>query len=98
MTSTALTSRLNSLIDGRKTIHVLINRLSKLPCQPGSDNSEVRVELSAEIHQLLKEQEEELDLLRQEVDDFIVGRDREKEAEKARLEIGVQRLGEDLRL
>lgn len=98
MTSTSLTTRLNTLLDARKTTNVLINRLSKLPCQPGADNSDVRAELSAEIHQLLKEQEEELDLLRQEVDDFIVGRDREKEAEKARLEVGVQRLGEDLRL
>ncbi|KAI9792546.1 MAG: hypothetical protein M1816_002066 [Peltula sp. TS41687] len=100
MTSTSpLTTRLNTLIDARKTTNVLINRLSKLPCQPGIDNNDVRAELSAEIHALLKEQEEELDLLRQEVDDLIVGRgDREKEADKARLEVGVQRLGEDLRL
>ena len=98
MTSVSLTTRLTSLKEARNTTHTLIARLSKLPRQPGSDNSEVRVELSAEIHQLLKEQEEELELLRQDLDDFSVGRDKEKEAEKARLEVGVQRLGEDLRL
>lgn len=98
MTSTTLHSRIVSLTDARKTTHGLIHRLSRLPAQPGIDNSEVRAELSGEIHQLLKEQEEELELLRQEVEDFTVGRDPEREAEKARLEIGVQRLGEDLRL
>lgn len=98
MSSTSLMARLTSLTEARKTTHALITRLSRLPCQPGTDNGDVRTELSAEIHQRLKEQEEELDLLRQEVDDFLVGRNREKEAEKARLEVGVQRLGEDLRL
>lgn len=98
MTTASLQVRLASLNDSRKTTHALIHRLSRFPAQPGSDNSEVRGELSGEIHQLLKGQEEELDLLRQEVDDFVVGRDRDREAEKARLEIGVQRLGEDLRL
>ena len=96
--ATPLPTRLATLTDARKTAHTLINRLAKLPAQPGVDNSEVRGELSGEIHRLLKEQEEELELLQQELEDFTAGRDRDREAEKARLEIGVRRLGEDLRL
>ncbi len=97
-TTASLNARLSALTDARKTTQTLITRLSRLPGHPGSDNSEIRAELSSEIHQLLKEQEEELDLVRQDVEDFVVGRDREKEAERARLDISVQRLGEDLKL
>lgn len=96
MTVIPLPARLLSLKDARKTTNNLITRLSRL--HDNANSSEARVELSAEIHQLLREQEEELELLQQEVEDIIVGRDREREAEKARLEVSVQRLVEDLRL
>ncbi|KAI9886804.1 MAG: hypothetical protein M1823_001374 [Watsoniomyces obsoletus] len=100
-TTASLHARLSALTDARKTTQTLITRLSRLPASPGSsNNSDVRAELSGEIHQLLKEQEEELDLVRQDLEDFVVGRGdrREKEAERARLDISVQRLGEDLKL
>jgi protein transport protein SEC20 len=81
----------------------LINRLSKLSIQPGSsslaDSNDARLELSAEIHQGLKEQEEALELLKQEVDDHVAGaRGVERERERVRLEASVARIGEDLKL
>lgn len=66
----------------------------------------MRVELSAEIHQNLKEQEEEFELLRQEVEDQTdcgnwtsAARRRDSEADKERTALVAQvtRLGEDLR-
>lgn len=66
----------------------------------------MRVELSAEIHQSLKEQEEEFELLRQEVEDQTdrgswtsAARRRDSEADKERTALVAQitRLEEDLR-
>ena len=105
-------ARLTALFDSLKQTQQLITRLSKLSVQPGSDPSnsaecDVRVELGAEIHQGLKEQEEDLDSLRQEVEDHIdssiwgaSGRresGREREKEKTNLAAQVARLGEDLK-
>ena len=111
MTSPSLSARLTSLYDvHRQTLH-LISRLSKLPIQPGSSSldpadADARVELSAEIHQNLKDQEEELELLRQEVEDLTNtsswGGSRRKDSDKDRecesLAAQVARLGEDLKL
>ncbi|KAI9836169.1 MAG: hypothetical protein M1837_003432 [Sclerophora amabilis] len=130
--STTLLARLNTLTSDHKTTQSLITRLSKFPAQPGSapsnSNSEndARVELSAAIHQSLKEQEEGLELLRQEVEDLPpaagatgdrrrgsvgtgigIGGRRESNrdsqgtgtgGDRTRLELGVKRLGEDLKL
>lgn len=111
MTSTSLSARLTALSDTHRQHLHLITRLSKLPVQPGSsslnpDQGDARVELSAEIHQSLKEQEEELELLRQEVEDLTSTaswagsrrRDSQKERERAGLAAQVARLGEDLKL
>jgi len=111
MTSPSPSIRLTSLFDAhRQTLH-LIARLSKLPIQPGSSSlnpgdGDARVELSAEIHQNLKEQEEELELLRQEVEDLTSTsswggsrrRDSQKESERAGFAAQVVRLGDDLKL
>ncbi|KAF1959207.1 Sec20-domain-containing protein [Byssothecium circinans] len=75
-TTHTLTSRLTSLSDQNKALLQLVQRLAKLDFQPGSQplNSEegdIRLELSAEIHEGLKGLEEELELLRQEVEDFL---------------------------
>ncbi len=138
----SLTARLAALSDARKTTLALINRLAKLPSDPGrsgsgggdavgagahdgdgdgddddddgndgDDRSGARGELSAEIHHLLREQDEELALLRQEIEDYVPigggsgvgsasgsgGRER-REAERARLEVWALRLAEDLKL
>lgn len=115
-TAQTLTNRLNSLSESNKAILQLIQRLAKLDFQPGtipatSSNSansaegDVRLELSAEIHESLKQLEEELELLRQEVEDVVQGaasaagrrRDSARESERLRLEVLLARLTEDLR-
>ncbi|KAF1836661.1 Sec20 domain-containing protein [Decorospora gaudefroyi] len=109
-TTQTLTTRLNALSESNKAVGQLIQRLAKLDFQPGSqplDSSEdgdVRLELSAEIHETLKTIEEELELLKQEVEDVtlqggITGRRRDstKDSERSRLAVLLARLTEDLR-
>ena len=112
MSALNLQLRLRNLFESLKQTQQLINRLSKLPSQPGStpsnpEEGDARVELSAEIHQSLKEQEEEFELLRQEAEDqtnssswsFTKAReDRGQEKETADLASQVARLGEDLKM
>ena len=75
-TTQSLAARLTSLSESNKAVVQLIQRLAKLDFQPGSqpldspDDGDVRLELSAEIHESLKSIEEELELLRQEVEDI----------------------------
>ncbi|CAA9964521.1 Sec20 domain containing protein [Pyrenophora teres f. maculata] len=110
-TTQALTTRLNTLSESNKAIGQLIQRLAKLDFQPGSqpldatDEGDVRLELSAEIHESLKGLEEELEFLRQEVEDVTLqgtlsGRRRNstKDNERSRLAVLLARLTEDLRL
>jgi protein transport protein SEC20 len=103
-----LSQQLSQLSDSLKATNTLISRLSKLSFQPGSEPLEgegsVRVELAQDIHDSLKQLEEELELLKQEAEDLTTAtggsvrrRDSEKEREKARLSAQVARLGEDLR-
>lgn len=59
----------------------------------GEETSNVATELSAEISQMLREEEEELELLREEVTDLRSGRPgSETEHRRTRLKEGVQRL------
>lgn len=76
MSATAqLTNQLASLSDSLKQTNALISRLAKLHFQPGSeplddeDSNSVRVELAQDIHESLKQLEEDLELLKQEVED-----------------------------
>ncbi|KAF1839957.1 Sec20 domain-containing protein [Cucurbitaria berberidis CBS 394.84] len=109
-TTQTLTTRLNSLSENNKAVGHLIQRLAKLDFQPGSqpvngpEEGDVRLELSAEIHESLKSIEEELELLRQEVEDithqgasFGRRRDSTRESERSRLAVLLARLTEDLR-
>ena len=112
MTAQALNARLTPLFDSLKQTQQLINRLSKFPAHPGaspssSDEGDALVELSAEIHQGLKEQEEEFELLRQEVEDqtntsgwlsSTRRRDSAKDSQRTDLAAQITRLGEDLKL
>lgn len=110
-TTQTLTTRLTALTESNKSVGQLIQRLAKLDFQPGSqplngEEGDVRLELSAEIHETLKSTEEELELLRQEVEDVlqqssgVLGkrRDISKEGERARLAVLLARLTEDLKL
>ncbi|KAL8714916.1 MAG: hypothetical protein Q9220_001429 [cf. Caloplaca sp. 1 TL-2023] len=107
-----LNLRLQPLFDAyRQTIH-LIQRLSKFSATPGTsildpEANDARIELSNEIHQSLKEQEEELELVRQEAEDLTNTaswtaaarpRDSERESERTILAAQVARLSEDLKL
>ena len=112
MNTQALNIRLQSLFDAHKQTVQLISRLSKLPASPGSsplnpDAADARQELSAEIHQSLKEQDEDLELLRQEIEDqtntvswtsAARRRDSERERDRSGLAQQVARLGEDLKM
>lgn len=74
-TPASLSARLNVLSDQNKAILQLVQRLAKLDFQPGSqpldsEEGNIRLELSAEIHESLKSCEEELELIAQEVEDF----------------------------
>ena len=109
MTPQELSASLKSLSEAQKEASALITRLSKLSPSPDTqvDEADDRVELSAEIHQSLKEQEEELELLKQGVEDITnTGpwastarrRDPAKEQERLTLVTQVERLDEDLKL
>ncbi|KAL9105119.1 MAG: hypothetical protein Q9163_000037 [Psora crenata] len=114
MSAQPLQTRLQSLFESLRQTQQLISRLSKLPSQPGAiesspDKGNVRVELSSEIHQNLKDQEEEFELIRQEAEDQTsssswssargrLDREREKERERTDLAGQVARLGEDLKI
>lgn len=109
-TTQTLTTRLTTLTESNKSVGQLIQRLAKLDFQPGSqplngEEGDVRLELSAEIHETLKSIEEELELLRQEVEDVlqpssgVLGkrRDSSKEGGRSRLAVLLARLTEDLK-
>ena len=110
--TTRLSLRLKSLSESLREINQLINRLSKPYSRSGtssplSGDVDTRAELTAEIHQSLKEQEEDYELLKQEVEDLTSGgnwgsgirrRDSENDGDRVTLVSQVERLGEDLKL
>lgn len=114
MASQSLSARLQALADTYKNTLILIRRLQKLPSTPGTfsnSDSDPRLELSSEIHQSLKEQEDELETLRQEVDyattnfsgGYIGGgslrrRNSEQVRENERVAAMFAKLGEDLKM
>lgn len=111
MALAALSARLNELSDSHRTTVQLIQRLARLSFQPGSvpldgGEGDARAELSAEIHDALKQHEEELELLRQEADEAAGAaagpagarrRETEKARERQRLVAQIARLTEDLK-
>jgi protein transport protein SEC20 len=114
MASQSLPARLQALADTYKNTLTLIQRLQKLPSTPGTfsnSDSDPRLELSSEIHQSLKEQGDELETLRQEVDDatntfsggYVGGGsvrrgNSEQVRERERIAAMVAKLGEDLKM
>ncbi|KAL8944184.1 MAG: hypothetical protein Q9216_000608 [Gyalolechia sp. 2 TL-2023] len=107
-----LNARLQPLQDAHNQTVRLIHRLSKFSSTLGASSldpevGDARLELSTEIHQNLKEQEEDLELLRQEAEDqtntagwtLAAGRgDRGKGKEQTDLTARVARLAEDQKL
>ncbi|TGJ84104.1 hypothetical protein E0Z10_g4647 [Xylaria hypoxylon] len=102
---TDLQDRLNVLQDTTNQLKGLIHRLANFDFQPGSvplgaaDDDNVGSELSSEINQILREQEEELELLQEEIIDVRPGRSGGAlQHDRDRLEDGVERLGRELQL
>lgn len=100
---TTLHSRSKELSATLGQIHPLINRLRNFTA-PVGQGDEARLELGTEIHGLLKEAEDEMELLRVDIDALEgslesrrKGMDYEKEAEKERVFVLAGRLVEDLR-
>ena len=113
MSIASLQARVNHLFDCLKQTQQLISRLPKLSSAPGyspnnPDEGDPRVDLSNEIHQSLKEQEEDFELVRQETEDLIsrsnpsrlkdTGRDNDREREKNDLKSQVSKFEADLKM
>ena len=98
--SRTLTHRLQSLCESYKSTLNLIQELQSLA---SSESDEQRLELASDIHDSLKEQEDTLDLLRQELDDspssnaFRRTSDTHRDTDNERNADLVARLTEDLR-
>jgi protein transport protein SEC20 len=103
MSLQALQERLTALQTTTKQVEELIHRLANIKFQPGSiplddEDGDVSAELSSEIHQTLKEQAEDLELLDQEVQDLPSGRPgSDRERDKAELSSRVTRAGQELK-
>ncbi|KAK5695188.1 Protein transport protein sec20 [Elasticomyces elasticus] len=114
MSTSHLLTQLSQLSDSLKQANTLITRLAKLPFSPGSepvgisDTNTVRLELAQDIHDALKQLEEDLELLTQETEDLNPSqappahrrresKTGEKERERARVSAQLTRLSEDLR-
>ncbi|RYC60441.1 hypothetical protein CHU98_g5758 [Xylaria longipes] len=102
---TDLQDRLNVLQDATNQLKELIHRLANFDFQPGSvplgaaDDDHVGSELGSEINQVLREQEEELELLQEEIIDLPPGRPGSTlPHDRERLKDGAERLGQELQL
>jgi protein transport protein SEC20 len=79
MSFQSLSERLAVLQDSNAQLKSLIERLANIKFQPGSvplgdGDDNVKTELASEISQTIKDQEEDLDLLQEEVIDLTGGR------------------------
>jgi protein transport protein SEC20 len=104
MSFEAVSERLKSLQDTNSQLRDLIDRLANINFQPGSiplddDENNVKVELTSEIHQIIKDQDEDLVILQEDIIDL--GRkwaSADLEQQKAVLDRGVKKALEDLKV
>ncbi|EQL38601.1 hypothetical protein BDFG_00169 [Blastomyces dermatitidis ATCC 26199] len=101
MISPGLQTRITSLSTTHKQTIPLIQRLQNLPATPGTGD-DARLELAAEIHLRLKEMEEQMELLRVELEQLESSWNRKREsgvmeAERERVVVVVGKLEEDLK-
>jgi protein transport protein SEC20 len=98
-----VSDRLKVLQESNLQLKDLIDRLANLKFQPGSipldeEEDNVKVELTAEIQQIIKDQEEDLTILQEDVIDLDFGRsDRESQQQKALLDRAVKKAIEELK-
>ncbi|KAK4039253.1 hypothetical protein C8A01DRAFT_16726 [Parachaetomium inaequale] len=100
----SLQERLAALQETTGQLRELIDRLAHIQFQPGSvplstsDEDNVATELSTEISQILREEDEDLELLQEEIIDLRPGRPgSDAEHRKTRLKDGAHRLEADLK-
>lgn len=102
MATQSLPASLRTLEESQKRINTLIQQLAKYSPGPSS-----RADLSSEIHDLLKEQSDRLELLRQDVEEIstrwvgggsVVRQREEEEQERERTVSTFSRLEEDLKI
>ncbi|OJD10627.1 hypothetical protein AJ78_08411 [Emergomyces pasteurianus Ep9510] len=101
MVSPGLQALITSLSTSHKQTIPLIHRLQNLPATPGTGD-DARLELGAEIHLRLKGMEEQMELLRVELEQLEATRNRKmesgaKEAERERVVVVIGKLDEDLK-
>ena len=103
MSFDALQERLAALQETTSQLKELIDRLATVKFEPGSiplgndDDNNIATELGSEIHQILREEEEDLDLLQEEITDLRSGRPgSDTEHSKTRLKDGAARLEQEL--
>ena len=98
-----VSERLKTLQESNVQLKDLIDRLANLKFQPGSipldeEEENAKAELTAEIHQIIKDQEEDLDTLQEDVIDLDFGRsDGETLQQKALLDRAVKKALEELK-
>ena len=88
-----LSERLRALQESNAQLKELNDRLANIKFQPGSvplddDEDNVKTELTAEIHQTIKDQEEDLEVLKDDVADLESGA---RGSEQGQLNAGLQR-------
>jgi protein transport protein SEC20 len=104
MSFESLSERLTALQESNAQLKDLIDRLATVNFQPGSiplDNEDgnVATELTAEIHQTIKDQDEDFEMLQEEVYDMDSGRTgSELQDQKNRLDQGVKRGVKELKM
>jgi protein transport protein SEC20 len=104
MSFESLSERLTALQESNAQLKDLIDRLATINFQPGSiplDNEDgnVATELTAEIHQTIKDQDEDFEMLQEEVYDMDSGRTgSELQDQKNRLDQGVKRGVKELKM
>lgn len=102
-----LSQQLAALNESLRQTQTLISRLAKLTFRPGSEPLDdsagsARLELAQDIHDSLKQLDEDLELLRTEIDDLnadtVVTRRKgsEREQERERLNTGLARFEEEI--
>ncbi|KAL2756372.1 hypothetical protein ACRALDRAFT_1076405 [Sodiomyces alcalophilus JCM 7366] len=103
MSLEGLQERLAALQETTSQLKNLIDRLQHIKFQPGSvplsaDEENDATELSTEISQILREEDEDLELLQEEVEDLRGGRPgSEAEHAKTRLKDGIEKLKHELK-
>lgn len=103
MSFQTLSERLTALQESNAQLKELIERLATIKFQPGSiplDNEEgnVMTELTSEIQQTLKDQDEDFELMQEDVYDLDSGRQgSELEVQKDRLDQAVKRAIKELK-